>query len=51
MTEIQQERPDTISDDVNVGNDYGIRRSFKRGAYVKALNTKFPETVISGINY
>ena len=50
LTEIQQERPDTISEDVNIGDNYGIVRSFIRGEYFRALNTKVPEMVISAIN-
>ena len=50
LTEIQQERPDMISEDVNVGEDYGIGRLFRRGAEVGALNTRVPEPVTSAIN-
>ena len=32
LTKIQQECPDIIPKDVNVGEDYGIGRSFRRGA-------------------
>ena len=50
LTEIQQERPNIILEDVNVGEDYGIGRSLRRGAEVRALNTRVPEPVISAIN-
>ena len=50
MMEIQQERPDIILEDVNVGEDYVIGMSFSRGAEVGALNTRFPEPVIRAIN-
>ena len=50
LTKIQQERPDPISEDVNVGENFGIVRSFIRGEYFRALNTKVPEMVISAIN-
>ena len=36
--------------EVNVGEDYGIGRSFRRGTYVRALNTRVSETVASAIN-
>ena len=39
-----------ISEDVNVGEDYGIGRLFRRGAEVGALNTRVPEPVTSAIN-
>ena len=50
LTEIQQERPDIISEDVNVGEDYVIGRSFRRGAYVRFLKTRVLEPVINSIN-
>ena len=50
MTEIQQERPDVISDYVNVGEYYVIGRSFRRGADSSYLKTSVPEPVISAIN-
>ena len=50
MTGIQQESLDIISEDVNVGYDYGIGRSFRRGAEVRALNKRVPYSVISTIN-
>ena len=50
MTEIQQERPDIIQEDVNFGEHYRIVRSFRRGAEGRALNTKVPDPVISVIN-
>ena len=47
LTEIQQECPYIILEDVNVGEDYGIGRSFRRGAEVRGLNTRVsePETI------
>ena len=39
-----------ILEDVNVGEDYGIGRSFRRGAEVRTLNTRVPEPVISAMN-
>ena len=50
LTEIQQELPDIISKGVNIGEDYGIGRSFIRGAEIGSLNTSVPEPVISDIN-
>ena len=37
LTEIQQECPDIISEDVNVGEYYGIGWSFRMGAEVRDL--------------
>ena len=37
-------------EDVNVGEEYGIGRSLRTGAEVRALNTRVPELVISAIN-
>ena len=50
MKEIQQERPDIILEDVNVGEKYGIGRSLRRDAEVRALNTRVPDPVIRSIN-
>ena len=49
-TETKQERLDIISENVNAGEDYGIGSSLIRGAYVRALDTRVPEPVISAIN-
>ena len=38
FTEIQQKHPDIISDNVNVGEEYDIRGSFRMIAEVRALN-------------
>ena len=50
MTEIQQERPDIILEDANVGEEYGIKRSLIRGVDIRDLNTSVPDPVISAIN-
>ena len=50
LTEIKQERLDIILEDVNVGEDYCIGSSFRRGAEFRFLNTRSPETVISDIH-
>ena len=47
---IKQECPDIIMEDVNVGDEYGIGRSFKRGKEARDLNTRVPEPVISAMN-
>ena len=44
------ESPDIILEDVNVGEEYGIGRLFRRGAEVRDLNTRVPEPGISAIN-
>ena len=41
---------DIIYEDVNFGEDYGIGRSFRRVPYVRALNKKVPDPLISAIN-
>ena len=48
--EIQQELPDIILEDLNVGESYSIGRSFRSGAEVRSLNTRVPELVIGAIN-
>ena len=50
MTEIQQESPDKIPENVNVWEAYGIGRSIRRVTEVRALNKRFPYPVISTIN-
>ena len=50
MTEIQQERPDIISEGANVGEDYVIGRTLTTGADVRALKTRVPDPVIIAIN-
>ena len=50
LTEIQQERPEIFLEDVNVGEDYSIRRRLRRGTDVRALNTIVPDPVISAMN-
>ena len=35
---------------MNVGEEYGIGRSFRSGAEVRSLNTRVPDPVISSIN-
>ena len=50
MTEIQQECPDIILEDVNIGEGNVTGRSFRRGTEVKDLNTRVPEPVIGAIN-
>ena len=35
---------------MNVGEDYGIGRLFRRVAEVRSLNTRVPDPVISSIN-
>ena len=50
MTGIQQESLDIVMEDVNVGYDYGIGRSFRKGAEVRALKKRVPYPVISTIN-
>ena len=42
LTEIQLKFPDIISEDVDVGGDYGIGSLFRRNSYVGALNTRAP---------
>ena len=50
MTEIQQKCLDIILQDTNLGEEYGIERSFKRGAEVRLLNIRVPEPFIGAIN-
>ena len=50
LTGIQQECPYITMEDVNVGEDYGIGRQFRRGAEVRASNTRVPKPVISAIH-
>ena len=50
LKEIQQECPDIISENVNVGEDYGIIRLFRRVVEVRTLNTRAPEKVFITIN-
>ena len=51
MTEIQEELPDKITEDVNVAEDYCTRRSFRKGTEVGVLNIRVaPDPVISAIN-
>ena len=50
LTEIKQKRQDILFENFNVGEDYIIGRSFRRGAYVRYLNTRVPDPVISAIN-
>ena len=50
MTEIQQERSDILPEDVNVGDNYGMGRSFRRSTEVRSLKTRVQETLISAIN-
>ena len=47
---IQQECPDITLDDVNIGGEYGIGRSFRRGADVISLDTRVPDPLTSAIN-
>ena len=44
------EKPDIITEDVNVGEDYGKGRSLRRGAEVRYLNTRDPDPAIITIN-
>ena len=44
------DRNSTETEDVNVGEDYSIVRSFRRGAEVRTLNKRVPEKVISAVN-
>ena len=41
---------DIILEDVSVGEEYGIGRSFRRGTEYRALNTSVPEPGITFIN-
>ena len=43
---IKQEREDIISENVNVGEDYGIRRSLRRGTKVWNLNIRVLKPVV-----
>ena len=50
LTEIQQEHPDIISEDDNVGENYGIGGYLRRGAYVRYIYKRARESVINAIN-
>jgi hypothetical protein len=47
---IQSDKPDIIPKDVNVYEEYGISRSFRRGATTQARNQKVPENDINIVN-
>jgi len=47
---IQQERPDIVKPDVLVHEEYGISRSFRRGATTEARNVKVDEEDIKLMN-
>jgi hypothetical protein len=47
---IQGERPDLIPQDVNVHDEYGISRSFRRGATTQARNQGVAENDINAMN-
>lgn len=47
---IQQAKPEIISQDINVYEDYGISRSFRRGATTEARNKRVGEEDINLMN-
>ena len=46
LNKVQAERPDLISNDVNIDETYSIHRSFRRGATTRAREAKVPKDVI-----
>lgn len=50
LRRVQRRKPDLIPSEVNVGEEYSIGRSFRRGSETRALNAKVPEPIINAIN-
>ena len=48
---IQDKHPDLISSDINVQEEYGISRSFRRGATTHAKNQKVSKMDINATNW
>jgi hypothetical protein len=50
LQEIQRKHPELIAKSVNVFEDYGIRRSFRRGSDAEALNQGVDTVIINAMN-
>ena len=50
LLETQSQRPDLIPEGIEVCEDYGLARSFRRGATTRAENCGVPETLIDYMN-
>jgi hypothetical protein len=50
LEDIQAERPDLIAPELEVREDFGLARSFRRGATTRAQNAKVDKAVIDYIN-
>jgi hypothetical protein len=50
LEEIQMDRPDLIAPELQIREDFGLARSFRRGATTRAQNAKVDKSVIDYIN-
>ena len=47
LDQIQRERPDLIDPLVDVGEEYGLSRSYRRGSDSRALSERIPTDVVN----